>query len=316
MKQDYITHVLKRALITDLPIFRLLVAHKSIQNTEMLCPLRIGDRGLEYNPDILDEMRDAEQSRAFLTEELSLALGHPYTAAPEGCTALAVSIGSALEVGGNYWVNDRKCSLLRPGEFDLPNGQTFEWYAKQIQSRLDDGLTIEHSDALNERVELWKEDKEAQSFVASIASLPMNWGSLTEKLRDIIKERFHEKADWREMLAHFCKIGPLDLISPEALLTGSEEIEEVIRDYSIPQLNVLNHDIFHFLSDYSGNDNSIWEHLSAYYDYLIKERPVAATSFTDLFVDGSYYKRAMVKIASSGDGCLVPRMIKFVNDIR
>ena len=305
-----------RDFVTNPPVFRLLVAHEFRQNTAMRCPLRVGKRVFEFNPDLLDAMTDAELKRAFLTEELSLILGHPYMTAPEGCSSLAVSIGSALEVGGNYWVSDEKCSLLRPRQYVLPDGQTFEWYSKQIQSLLDEGLTIEYTGALVERVALWKEDKEAQALISGISFSSRNWESLTEKLANIIKARFKEKADWREMLGSFGRIRQVDLVSPESLLTTCDDIESIIGGYTIPQLNILNHEIYHFLSEYSGTEGRIWQQLSAYYAYLVNKRPIAAASFTDLYVSPSYYSKAVHRIARNTGNSFVGNMVTFVKGIK
>ena len=100
--KERITQLLERWSISEPALFQVLCTHDIAENASMACPVRSGQRRLEYNPAYLREMGDPALDQALRTEAIRILLKHPYQRRPEGCSQQAAAVGSNITVGDNY----------------------------------------------------------------------------------------------------------------------------------------------------------------------------------------------------------------------
>lgn len=115
-------------------LFKVLCSHQIVANTDMRCPMRSGDRRIEYNPVLCKNVSDEALQELFKTECIRILLKHPYTRQPDGCCAEAITRGSNCVVADNYKM--KHIELGSPKDFGLEKGMHFEYYAKSIQEMM------------------------------------------------------------------------------------------------------------------------------------------------------------------------------------
>ena len=115
-------------------LFKVLCSHQVVANTDMRCPMRSGDRRIEYNPVLCKNVSDEALQELFKTECIRILLKHPYTRQPDGCCAEAITRGSNCVVADNYKM--KHIELGSPKDFGLEKGMHFEYYAKSIQEMM------------------------------------------------------------------------------------------------------------------------------------------------------------------------------------
>ncbi|MBQ1865706.1 MAG: hypothetical protein II151_02155 [Bacteroidales bacterium] len=198
-----ITTILEHWFIQDPLLFQVLCTHELVPETQMACPVRSGRRRIEYNPDYLREMTDQGLEEALRTEAVRILLKHPYERKPDGCSLQAVSIGSNLVVGDNYIY--RFFRIERPADYDLPSGRTYEWYARQIQSRLPGGDERFDKDADKDRdlSALWDEDDLTVAMINGIIEGCTSWGSLAGAFAEQLAASTKARINWRYALSGF-----------------------------------------------------------------------------------------------------------------
>ena len=215
--RDRITKILERWFLSDPVLFQVLCMHSIVENSAMPCPVRSGKRRLEYNPRWLEEMGDDALDQALRTEAVRILLRHPYQRKPEACSQQAIAVGSNLTIGDNYSFGN--FSIERPKDYELPAGQAYEWYSRQIQSMLppeggsgDEGG--ESSDQRTERLEseserntavseLWDEDEMAVVMIDGIINNTEDWGTLAGQFAELLKASTRARIDWRNVLSGF-----------------------------------------------------------------------------------------------------------------
>lgn len=115
-------------------LFRVLCFHQVVANTDMRCPMRSGNKRIEYNPTLCKDVTDDALLELFKTECIRILLKHPYTRQPDGCYAEAITRGSNCVVSDNYKM--KYIELDDPRDFELEKGMHFEYYAKAIQEMM------------------------------------------------------------------------------------------------------------------------------------------------------------------------------------
>ncbi len=128
--------ILERWFIVEPAMFQVMCSHDFVENTGMKCPFRSGCRRMEYNPDLLAGLSDADMEKILKIEAIRILLKHPYERRPDNCCAQAISIGSNITIGDNYACYD--CQTDKPADFNLIPGMHYEWYARQIQQMLQE----------------------------------------------------------------------------------------------------------------------------------------------------------------------------------
>ena len=213
--RERISDILEGWYLREPVLFQVLCAHDIVENSGMSCPVRSGRRKVEYNPNLVREMSDRALEQALRTEAVRILLKHPYQRRPDACSQQAIAVGSNVTIGDNYTLEN--LPIDRPADYDLPNGQPYEWYARQIQSMLPPGEsggggndTDPRTDALARAAdkytalsELWEEDELTVSLINGIIESTKNWGSLAGNFAEMLKASTRSRIDWRNVLAGF-----------------------------------------------------------------------------------------------------------------
>lgn len=213
--RDRISDILEDWFLREPVLFQVLCAHSIEENPSMPCPVRSGQRRVEYNPDLVREMSDAALDQALRAEAIRILLKHPYQRRPDACSQQAIAVGSNLTIGDNYSME--RLPIERPNDFGLPPGQPYEWYSRRIQSMLppaegsgkgNDGDPV--SEALlssSERdtavSELWDEDEMSVTLIDGIIKAAKDWGSLAGSFAEMLQASTRAKINWRNVLSGF-----------------------------------------------------------------------------------------------------------------
>lgn len=212
--RDRITDILEGWYLREPVLFQVLCAHDIAENASMPCPVRSGRRRVEYNPDLVREMSDRALEQALRTEAVRILLKHPYQRRPDACSQQAVAVGSDVTIGDNYALDS--LPIDRPADYDLPKGEPYEWYARQIQSMLppsagdgggaDDARTDRLASSAGRDTalsELWEEDVLTVSLIDGIIESTKDWGSLAGSFAEMLKASTRARIDWRNVLSGF-----------------------------------------------------------------------------------------------------------------
>lgn len=212
--KDRITTLLERWFISDPALFQTLCTHELVENGSMPCPVRSGQRRVEYNPAWIAEMSDAALDQALRTEAIRILLKHPYMRKPEACSQQAISVGSNITIGDNYGLVN--LNIERPKDYELAGGQPYEWYARRIQELLPQSeggsgdSEDERTQALGDRAAsnealsaLWDEDEMTAAMIDGIIESTKDWGSLAGTFAEKLKASTKARINWRNVLSGF-----------------------------------------------------------------------------------------------------------------
>ena len=120
--------------LTQPLFFTVYCSHRLTMNANMLCPLRTGQGRIEYNPSIIDTLKDNQLHELLKVEMIRILLQHPYTRQPLGCNPVVMHMASDMVIAPAYqfaWLK-----MLTPPDFGLPEGQHYEWYAFRLNEML------------------------------------------------------------------------------------------------------------------------------------------------------------------------------------
>ncbi len=131
---DRIEKISLEWFLTEPALFMVMCSHNVVANTGMNCPMRSGQRRIEYNPMLCKDMTDEMLCDHFKAECIRILLKHPYSRKPTDCSAQAIVAGSNCAVSDSY----RKWSIRldSPKDYKLERGECFEFYAKAIEQLL------------------------------------------------------------------------------------------------------------------------------------------------------------------------------------
>lgn len=133
---DQVSSILERWFISEPAIFRVLCTHDIIEVSSLSCPIRSGQRRIEYNPSFFDKTSSKALEQALMKEGVRILLRHPYARRPDSCCLQAITIGSDITIGDNYPFPDFK--VERPSDYSLPGGKHYEWYSRKLQEQLSE----------------------------------------------------------------------------------------------------------------------------------------------------------------------------------
>lgn len=212
--KDRITTLFERWFISDPALFQTLCTHELVENGSMPCPVRSGQRRVEYNPAWIAEMSDDALDQALRTEAIRILLKHPYMRKPEACSQQAISVGSNITIGDNYGLVN--LNIERPKDYELAGGQPYEWYARRIQELLPQSeggsgdSEDERTQALGDRAAsnealsaLWDEDEMTVAMIDGIIESTKDWGSLAGTFAEKLKASTKARINWRNVLSGF-----------------------------------------------------------------------------------------------------------------
>lgn len=131
--RERIEGVARKWFISEPALFAVYCKHDLCSNTLTRCAFRSGQGRVEYNPDIVNTLSDPELEQRMRVEIIRLCLRHPYERQPLGCSQRALHMGSDMVIAPAYDL--RLVNLTHPKEFNLPEGQHFEWYVDAISDK-------------------------------------------------------------------------------------------------------------------------------------------------------------------------------------
>lgn len=232
-------------------LFKVLCSHLVVANTDMRCPMRSGNKRIEYNPTLCKDVSDDALRELFKTECIRILLKHPYTRQPDSCSAEATTMGSNCVVSDNYRM--KHIQLEAPQDFSLSKGKHFEYYAKAIQKKMqfqsdnteegeEDSQQGQQGDSLQDQQgdnqqdnskdnnggqdrqdksdasALWKDDPMVAAEVnemIKVMEASQNWGSLPGSIIGKIIASTKVKIDYRKVMQSF----RADMLSSQRRLT-------------------------------------------------------------------------------------------------
>jgi predicted metal-dependent peptidase len=225
MEKRY-SDILEKWFILEPPLFQVLCLHDLKAETQMACPLRSGRKRIEYNPDIVNEMSDEALEEALRAEALRILLKHPYERRPEGCSQMAMGLGSNLVIGDNY--AHQRFKIETPKEYGLKGGMNYEWYARQVEEQQEgsgkgksdegegpgngkaeygggdkDGDEKGSGEKYRDLAELWEEDDMTAQLINGIIESTKSWGSLSGQFAEMLNASLKAKINWRNIFAGF-----------------------------------------------------------------------------------------------------------------
>lgn len=218
LTSERLSDILQRWFISEPPMFGVLCLHETTENRGMTCPLRCGQRRLEYNPELTGRMSDTELEECLRAEAVRILMGHPYRRRPDGCSQAASALGSNVTIGDNY--DHMYFEIEKPGDFNLETSLPYEVYSRKIEALLPlgpgeqgskkdsripdtiglDGAGLEKYTALSE---LWDEDELTWSEISGVISSTKDWGSIPGEFAEKLIASTKSRINWRTALAGF-----------------------------------------------------------------------------------------------------------------
>ena len=116
--------------LTEPLFFTVYCTHRLKMNANMQCALRSGQGRIEYNPEIIEGVKDMELSAMLRVEMIRILLQHPYARQPLGCKPMVLQMASDMVISTAYHFGF--LDMTRPEQYGLPSGQHYEWYAKRL----------------------------------------------------------------------------------------------------------------------------------------------------------------------------------------
>jgi predicted metal-dependent peptidase len=116
--------------LTEPLFFTVYCTHRLKMNANMQCALRSGQGRIEYNPEIIEGVKDLELSAMLRVEMIRILLQHPYARQPLGCKPEMLHKASDMVISPAYHFGF--LDMTSPEQYGLPLGQHYEWYAKRL----------------------------------------------------------------------------------------------------------------------------------------------------------------------------------------
>ena len=192
--------------------FDVLYRHQIVANEKMECPIRSGKGRVEYNPSLLKDFHQKTIEKKLGIEMIRILLKHPYERQPDGCRPEEQIAGSDMVIAPSYKIAD----LIQPAMYNLPDGQNYEWYVKQlIQQRpeekedknADGEGTALKNDIPNNKdngyTGLWEEDPMQMCEINEIILSSTNWGSVPGQMVEVIYQSTRGRVKYESILREF-----------------------------------------------------------------------------------------------------------------
>ena len=213
---DRITAIIERWFLQEPALFSAVCTHDFTENPNITCPMRIGRRKIEFNPELCNELNDGQLEATIMIEAIRILLKHPYERKPDGCCDKALAVGSNLTIGDNY--RRVKVHIEKPENLNLECGRTYEWYCAKVQEMLSkplkgkdprcgEGTEAEKAKALAEKnsdvAELWEEDAMMLTLINSQINNIKEWGSLAGAFAEKLIASTKGKINWKDVFSGF-----------------------------------------------------------------------------------------------------------------
>lgn len=223
--------------------FSMYCTHQLTSNPRMSIPIRVGKGRIEYMPEIIQTLSDAEFEETVGVEMLRLFLKHPYERKPAHCPGIRMIAASDMALWSAYKFS--YIHLIAPDTCNLPSGKHYEWYLEHLsmktspfskeeqESRLGQNAEERPEDTAeecrktagqngasaasphaperipksyrnaDEQTALWEEDEEMQERISEIIQSVKDWGSLSGKMAETILAADRVRIDYRQILNSF-----------------------------------------------------------------------------------------------------------------
>jgi predicted metal-dependent peptidase len=192
--------------------FDVLYRHQIVANEKMECPIRSGKGRVEYNPSFLKDFHQKTIEKKLGIEMIRILLKHPYERQPDGCRPEEQIAGSDMVIAPSYKIAD----LIQPAMYNLPDGQNYEWYVKQlIQQRPEEkedknaegeGTALKNdipNNKDNGYTGLWEEDPMQMCEINEIILASTNWGSVPGQMVEVIYQSTRGRVKYESILREF-----------------------------------------------------------------------------------------------------------------
>ena len=223
--------------------FSMYCTHQLTSNPRMSIPIRVGKGRIEYMPEIIQTLSDAEFEETVGVEMLRLFLKHPYERKTAHCPGIRMIAASDMALWSAYKFS--YIHLIAPDTCNLPSGKHYEWYLEHLsmktspfskeeqESRLGQNAEERPEDTAeecrktagqngasaasphaperipksyrnaDEQTALWEEDEEMQERISEIIQSVKDWGSLSGKMAETILAADRVRIDYRQILNSF-----------------------------------------------------------------------------------------------------------------
>ena len=192
--------------------FDVLYRHQIVANEKMECPIRSGKGRVEYNPSLLKDFHQKTIEKKLGIEMIRILLKHPYERQPDGCRPEEQIAGSDMVIAPSYKIAD----LIQPAMYNLPDGQNYEWYVKQLMQQrpkeeenknADGEGTALKNDIPNNKdngyTGLWEEDPMQMCEINEIILASTNWGSVPGQMVEVIYQSTRGRVKYESILREF-----------------------------------------------------------------------------------------------------------------
>ena len=223
--------------------FSMYCTHQLTSNPRMSIPIRVGKGRIEYMPEIIQTLSDAEFEETVGVEMLRLFLKHPYERKPAHCPGIRMIAASDMALWSAYKFS--YIHLIAPDTCNLPAGKHYEWYLEHLPMETTPFPKEEQKSSLGQNTEerpedtaeecrktagqngasaasphaperipksyrnadeqtaLWEEDEEMQERISEIIQSVKDWGSLSGKMAETILAADRVRIDYRQILNSF-----------------------------------------------------------------------------------------------------------------
>ncbi len=189
----------------------------------MQCPVRSGEHRIEYNPALLKGHSQSEIETLLRIEMMRIFLKHPYDRQPEGISNKAKSLASDCCIIPSLApaeIQNNTFGFAHPKDFDLEEGQHFEWYARRLNENDNPNLNPNSSSLTaspspltpdpspltahsSSHSELWQEDTMAMQEINDLIKTLSNWGSIPGNVVQQIVASTESRIDYRLIMQGF-----------------------------------------------------------------------------------------------------------------
>lgn len=128
-----IKQIIDQWYLAEPALLMTILSHEMVINTNMSCPFRCGKGKIEYCPELINKLSDSQLEKSLKAEAIRIILKHPYERQPDGCKRKSMALGSNLVLSDNYDFSE--INLPKPGDFNLPEKESYEWYSMRIEGK-------------------------------------------------------------------------------------------------------------------------------------------------------------------------------------
>ena len=199
--KDRISRIVERWWLTEPAFFAVYCSHSLAENGQMKCTMRTGERRIEYNPALAEPLSDEALEEYLKVECFHILLKHPYERQPDCCKPEPIAIAGNMVVDQNYRLHYFKCPKAH--EFQLPNGESFEWYALKLNDLI--GIAADFGD-WTDYAGLWEEDvlaqEETNELIRKLEASQI-WGTIPGRFAEMVIATLKVKLNYKAILRSF-----------------------------------------------------------------------------------------------------------------